>query len=140
VPESEVPAIFRRATVVALPYRQIDQSGVLMTALAFEKPVLATRVGGFAETIQHAVHGYVSEPGDVAGLASNLETALGDPNRHTMRKSIRELKQGYLSWDYAAQRTIEVYDSVARTSNSSTKVATASSPRSMPALSVSADE
>ena len=32
---------------MVLPYREIDQSGVLFTALAFGKPILATRVGGF---------------------------------------------------------------------------------------------
>ena len=40
VAESEIPAFFRRADVVALPYRDIDQSGVLYTALAFGKPIV----------------------------------------------------------------------------------------------------
>jgi glycosyltransferase involved in cell wall biosynthesis len=39
VPEPEIPAFFRRADVVALPYREIDQSGVLYTALPFGKPL-----------------------------------------------------------------------------------------------------
>ncbi len=32
-----------------LPYREIDQSGVLFTALAFGKPLLLSDVGGFPE-------------------------------------------------------------------------------------------
>ena len=52
VPETEVPEVFESATVVVLPYRRADQSSVLMTALAFDKPVVATRVGGLAEVLQ----------------------------------------------------------------------------------------
>ena len=40
---------FRRADLVVLPYREIDQSGVLATALAFGVPLRLTAVGGFPE-------------------------------------------------------------------------------------------
>src|SRR3954463_10672342 len=46
---AELAGAFRAADLVVLPYREIDQSGVLFTALAFGKPILATSVGGFAE-------------------------------------------------------------------------------------------
>src|SRR5436305_9372022 len=49
VPDAELPAYFRRADVVVLPYREIDQSGVLYTALAFGKPLVLSAVGGFNE-------------------------------------------------------------------------------------------
>ena len=49
VADSELPAFFRRADVVALPYRDAEQSGVLFTALAFGKAVVMTDVGGFGE-------------------------------------------------------------------------------------------
>ena len=40
VEEAEIPAIFRRADVVALPYLDAEHSGVLYTGLAFGKPLL----------------------------------------------------------------------------------------------------
>ena len=46
---AELAGAFRAADLVVLPYREIDQSGVLFTALAFGKPMLATTVGGFPE-------------------------------------------------------------------------------------------
>ena len=49
VADRELPAFFRRADLVVLPYHEIDQSGVLFTALAFGKPLLLTDVGGFPE-------------------------------------------------------------------------------------------
>ena len=39
----------RRADLVALPYRNIEQSGVLYTALAFGRPLVLSDVGGFPE-------------------------------------------------------------------------------------------
>ena len=44
-----MPAYFRRADIVALPYREIEQSGVLYTALAFGSPLVLSAVGGFPE-------------------------------------------------------------------------------------------
>ena len=41
IPEAEVAELFRSASLVALPYLRIDQSGVLMTAIGFEKPIVA---------------------------------------------------------------------------------------------------
>ena len=57
VPDSEVPAIMRRADIVVLPYRDADQSGVLYTALAFGKPIVASAVGGFPETLAAQARG-----------------------------------------------------------------------------------
>ena len=49
ITDGELPAYFQRAALVVLPYREIDQSGVLFTALAFGKPLLLSDVGGFPE-------------------------------------------------------------------------------------------
>jgi glycosyltransferase involved in cell wall biosynthesis len=115
VPETEVPEIFESATVVVLPYRRADQSSVLMTALAFDKPVVATRVGGLAEVLRDGVHGLLVEPGDVEGLARALATLLTDAGlRRRMAEAIRTLAAGDLSWDAVAARTLEVYGEIRR--------------------------
>ena len=52
VSDAELPAYFRRADVVVLPYsrtERFDQSGVLATALAFGKASVLSDVGGFSE-------------------------------------------------------------------------------------------
>ena len=49
VADPEIPALLRRADVLALPYREIEQSGVLYTGLAFRKPMVLSDVGGFSE-------------------------------------------------------------------------------------------
>src|SRR5439155_7624672 len=64
VSDAQAAALFRRADVAVLPYRQIDQSGVLFTALAFATPMILSAVGGFPE-VEPAVH---VPPGDPAAL------------------------------------------------------------------------
>lgn len=115
VEEIEVASYFAQADVVVLPYRRIDQSGVIMVALAFEKPIIASRVGGFAETITDGEHGLLVEPGDVGSLAQSLSYILSeDELRARMGVNIKELTSGALSWEAIASKTLGVYGKLKR--------------------------
>jgi glycosyltransferase involved in cell wall biosynthesis len=112
--EEEVPELFRSATVVALPYRAIDQSGVLMTALAFGKAIVASRTGGFPEVIKDGVHGLLVTPGDVSELAAALQDLLANPaRRQAMEQATRHLATTELAWSTSAQKTMALYEAVA---------------------------
>jgi glycosyltransferase involved in cell wall biosynthesis len=52
VEDAEIPAIFRRADLLALPYLDAEHSGVLYTGLAFGKPMVLSAVGGFPEVAE----------------------------------------------------------------------------------------
>ena len=47
IPDEDVQEIYDYCDIVILPHRHIDQSGVLMSAINFSKPVVAsdTRAG-----------------------------------------------------------------------------------------------
>ena len=111
--EEEVAGLFRSATVVVLPYREIDQSGVLMTAIAFEKAIIATRVGGIPETIQDGDPWIPRPPEDPGQLAKALQEVLTNPQaRLVMEGEVRKLRTGALSWKHSARRTLQVYRTV----------------------------
>ncbi len=115
VEEAEVATYFAQADIVVLPYRRIDQSGVLMVALAFGKPVVASRVGGFAEIIKDGVHGFLVDPGDVESLAQALARVLGDDElRARMAGAVERLAGGELSWNNIAKQTVRLYQMVLR--------------------------
>lgn len=110
VEDIEVAAYFASTDVVVLPYRRIDQSGVLMVALAFRKPIVASRVGGFSEIISNGVHGFLVEPGDAASLAQALARILNDDTLRTqMAGAVERLACEELSWESIASKTLEVY-------------------------------
>lgn len=102
---AELAGAFRAADLVVLPYREIDQSGVLFTALAFGKAILATRVGGFAELAAPAL----VEPGDADALAAGLAHALEPSELERLAAASRASARGELGWDAIARRTLALY-------------------------------
>lgn len=108
--DEELPAFFARANLVVLPYREIDQSGVLFTALAFGKPLLLSDVGGFPEV---AVHGgaQIFPAGDVQALRAALQELLADQAKLAeMGARSRAAAEGPYSWAAAAQSTLALYE------------------------------
>ncbi len=124
VAEKEVAGLFRSATLAVLPYREIDQSGVLMTAIAFDKPIIATRVGGIPETIKDQVHGLLIEPGNVPQLTDALCSLLNSAARRLeMEAAVRKLRTGALSWKFIADQTLSVYRNVTNDNTAHASVA-----------------
>jgi glycosyltransferase involved in cell wall biosynthesis len=115
--ETEVPQIFRSATLVAIPYRYIDVSGVLMTALALGKVVVANRIGGNPDVIQDGVHGRLVDPESPESMANAFQELLTDPDRlRSMERAVEGLASTDFSWTTSAQKTIEVYNQVVNSS------------------------
>jgi glycosyltransferase involved in cell wall biosynthesis len=114
ITDDELPAYFRRADLVVLPYREIDQSGVLFTALAFGKPLLLSDVGGFGEIAATGAARTVPA-GDPAALHEALRELLGDPAAlAAMAGRAHAAVAGSYSWDAVARRTLDLYESLLR--------------------------
>jgi glycosyltransferase involved in cell wall biosynthesis len=114
VTDAEIPAFFRRADLVVLPYREIDQSGVLFTALAFGAPLLLSAVGGFPEVARLGVAELVP-PGDPAALHDALVALLADDARRAaLGAAAQAAATGAYSWDTIARRHLELYGTLAR--------------------------
>jgi glycosyltransferase involved in cell wall biosynthesis len=112
ITDSELPAYFQRADLVVLPYREIDQSGVLFTALAFGKPLLLGDVGGFPEIAATGAARTVPA-GDAVALREALQELLGDPAAlAAMAARAREAAQGEYGWGTIATRTLDLYGSL----------------------------
>ncbi len=110
VADDEVAALFRRADLVVLPYREIDQSGVLFTALAFGAPLVLSDVGGFPEVAAAGAAALVPR-GDPAALAAELTRLLGDPAaRERLAAGARAAAAGRYSWDAVAAEHLALYE------------------------------
>jgi glycosyltransferase involved in cell wall biosynthesis len=109
VEDAEIPAIFRRADVVALPYLDAEHSGVLYTGLAFGKPLVLSAVGGFPEVAEEGAARLVA-PGDTAALAAALRELAADPGaRAELAAAAARAAAGPYSWDEAARLTLDLY-------------------------------
>jgi glycosyltransferase involved in cell wall biosynthesis len=112
VPDAQVGALFRRADLAVLPYREIDQSGVLFTALGAGTPLVLSAVGGFPEVAAHGAAELVA-PGDAASLHATLQRLLGDPAaRERLAAGARRAAAERYGWDAIARRHLELYDTL----------------------------
>jgi glycosyltransferase involved in cell wall biosynthesis len=111
LPDAALAAALRRADAVVLPYRRIDNSGVLAAALAFAAPLVMSDVGGFGELHRKEGVGELVQSGDAAGLATALARVLGDADlRAALRARSAAAADGPLSWPAIAERTEAVYN------------------------------
>jgi glycosyltransferase involved in cell wall biosynthesis len=76
VPPSELGPYYERAAVVCCPSRREGYGQTAREAMAYGRPVVATRVGGLADLQGPGVA--LVEPGDGAALRVALERLLGD--------------------------------------------------------------
>jgi glycosyltransferase involved in cell wall biosynthesis len=112
IADAELPAFFRRADVVVLPYsrtERFDQSGVLATALAFAKPLVLTDVGSFGE-LADAGAARIVAPDDPAALGAALRQLVADGKaRKQLGAAAGAAAEGRYSWDDAARKTLALY-------------------------------
>jgi glycosyltransferase involved in cell wall biosynthesis len=109
VDDREIPPVFERADLVVLPYREVEQSGVLYLALAFGKPIVMSAVGGFPEVAARGA-GRLVPPGDVESLAQTIGDLLERPEeRRQLADSTRAAVAEHYSWDAIAKDHIALY-------------------------------
>ena len=79
------------AAVVVLPYRQIESSGVLATALGYGRPVVVTDVGSLGDTVRELDAGVVVPPEDPERARGGVLRACCDtpPGRSRQRDARR---------------------------------------------------
>jgi glycosyltransferase involved in cell wall biosynthesis len=92
IEDAEVAQLFIDADVVALPYVEASQSGVLNVAAAFGKPVVVTDVGELRATVEPNRLGLVVPPGNPSALAEALAQLAADPGL------ARDLGNRALAW------------------------------------------
>jgi glycosyltransferase involved in cell wall biosynthesis len=110
VADAEVASLLGAADIIALPYREIDASGVLMTAISAGVPIVASKVGLFAELLEDGRHGRLVAVEDHVGLGRALEQlVLDDALRARMGAAVRELRDALPSWQSIAGLTTQLY-------------------------------
>ena len=111
VEDDEISGLFQCASVVVLPYRKIDASGVLFTAIASGCPVIASRIGGFAETLSDGRDAILVPPNDPHALALALHRVIQDCSlRSRLAEGIRSLRDKTLSWVEIGHLTHRLYE------------------------------
>jgi len=111
LPDGEIADLLEEATVVVLPYRKIESSGVLATALGHGRPVVVTDVGSLGDTVREFGAGVVAHPNDPSSLAASCVALL---RRDALADAVHGTKRAReaLSWDRAAEAHERLYEQV----------------------------
>jgi glycosyltransferase involved in cell wall biosynthesis len=112
VPATEVAGLMADATAVVLPYRRLDASGVLATALGHGRPVVVTDVGALGEQVREHGAGRVVAAGDSAELAAALNELLLPAELERAAAGAAAAARA-LTWDAAAEAHERLYAEVA---------------------------
>jgi glycosyltransferase involved in cell wall biosynthesis len=105
VPLPEVPAVFARARVVAVPYLVGFQSGIVHLAMTMGRAVVASDVGDIGSAVADGETGLLVPPGEPAALADALERIVSDPKlaERLGAEGRRRVLSGS-SWESVAER------------------------------------
>lgn len=76
---NDVPMLMRSLSIVCHTSVSEGMPNVILEAMAAARPVIATRVGGVSEVIEHGVNGLLVNPGDVADFSRAVGQLLEEP-------------------------------------------------------------
>ena len=109
VSDAEAAAAFARADVICLPYREIENSGVLAEALRHGVVPVTTAVGGLPEILSRYELPAPVAVDDAAALATRLAEALTDAALRARATAGMRRARTELTWAHAAETHERLY-------------------------------
>ena len=85
-----------------LPYLDATQSGIAQIAFGFEKPVIATNVGGLPEVVKDGETGVLCEPGDPEALRDAIQRFFELKKTVDFEENIRQDAPRF-SWEHMVE-------------------------------------
>ncbi len=113
IPNEEVHRYFSAADLVVLPYRKIYQSGVLLTALSYGKPVLTSDIPGMTEIIKDGETGFTFKNGDHRDLSGKIIRIFASAEKMEAvgREGTARIRNDH-SWSLIGAETVELYKEI----------------------------
>lgn len=110
----DLAQLIKNALFSVCPYKDATQSGVVSSSFAMAKPVLATNVGGLAESVVDGESGFLVPPNNADALAKAIVkmTTSYDVLNEMSKKIERKYMSGEKSWPEIADRYIECYENI----------------------------
>lgn len=96
ITNSELTFLIRNSKFIVCPYLSASQSGLPQTAFVFDKPIIATNVGGFSGIIDNGKSGYLVEKNNAIQLHDKIMNLYQD-------ESVYNIMVKYIS-DFENQR------------------------------------
>jgi glycosyltransferase involved in cell wall biosynthesis len=112
VEDEEAARLFADSALAVLPYRRLDSSGVLATALGYGRPAVVTDVGSLGAIVGEFGAGRVVPPEDPQAFAAACVELLADPPALAEAARGARAARAALTWDVAADEHERLYADV----------------------------
>lgn len=116
IPDFELAMLIKYSKFVVVPYHDATQSGVIMSAFAFDKPCIATNVGGLPEMVINNKFGIIIPPKDVDSLVISICELLESKELLEVYSNNIYMKyhhkESILSWNFISNQIIDIYKKV----------------------------
>jgi glycosyltransferase involved in cell wall biosynthesis len=108
---NDTPEMLRRMSVFVLPSVNEGISNTILEAMATGLPVVAGRVGGNPELVQHDITGLLYDPRESNALERALQSYLDDSGlRRAHGRAGRERAVQHFGLDSMVKRYVDLYD------------------------------
>ena len=103
ISDEEREMLFKVVELIVIPYRLIFQSGVLIMAMSFNTPVLASDLEPNREIIEHGKNGILFKSENANDLAKQMGNFLnGDINSSELKENAQNTMREEYSWNKIA--------------------------------------
>ncbi|HDN73425.1 MAG TPA: glycosyltransferase family 1 protein, partial [Archaeoglobus sp.] len=109
IKEADKPLYYKSADIFVLPSREDCLPLVILESMSSGVPIVATKVGGIPEIVQHGETGLLVPPNDPHALATAIVYLLTNENirKHIANKA-RNIVKNY-SWEKITEQTEKLY-------------------------------
>lgn len=108
--DNEVAAFYAASDFVVLPYKRIYQSGVLLMAMSYSKPVIVSNLLGMTEIVEDNLTGFIFEANNAHSLAATMIRALNsNASIPFIVNNAMNKMRGKFSWGSIGKETANFY-------------------------------
>ena len=114
VTDAEMEQYFTQADWIVLPYEAATQSGVIVDAYKYSRPVIAFDVGAISEQVVDTVTGYLVEEGDIVAFVNAIKKAHALSKERQCSFSEKAYEYGYKNYaaESMASKFLEFLESI----------------------------
>jgi glycosyltransferase involved in cell wall biosynthesis len=111
----DIPDLLREIDIIVIPSQRESFCRVAIESMAAQVPVIATRVGGLPELIDHEKTGILVPPGDVESLSNAIRYLMENPEmRRRMGEAGRKKVEKSFNLETNIRKTEQLYLEVLR--------------------------
>lgn len=113
ITNEELVSLISNSIAVVCPYIDATQSGVIMSAFALNKPVIATNVGALPEMVKDGRTGFLVPPKDSKAIEKAVREIIQPGVAQQMSENIeKDYSTGSSSWSNIAEKMLENYQTM----------------------------